>query len=87
MNTASIPHEIARNILVVYDDDDIRALLGYQLQRAGYTVTSVSNGYSALNALKIQPFALLITDALMPEMLVTNWPRLYGLPRQAYNYR
>lgn len=68
MNTPSIPPGATKNILLVDDDDDIRALLGYQLKRAGYTVATVSNGCSALKALQIQCFDLLITDALMPEM-------------------
>ena len=57
-----------KTILVVDDDEDIRTLLSFQLKRAGYEVTSVSNGFSALNAIKSQSFDLLITDAMMPQM-------------------
>ena len=57
-----------KKILVVDDDDDIRNLLSFQLKIAGYEITGVSNGFSALNAIKSQPFDLLITDAMMPQM-------------------
>ena len=68
MNTSANPPGLAKNILLVDDDDDIRALLGFQLKRAGYNITLVSNGCSALKALQNKCFDLLITDALMPEM-------------------
>jgi len=57
-----------KKILVVDDDEDIRNLLSFQLKIAGYEVTGVSNGFSALNAIKSQPYDLLITDAMMPQM-------------------
>lgn len=62
------PPKQNKSILVVDDDEDIRTLLGFQLKRAGYDVNTVSNGLSALNAVKTQPYDLLITDAMMPQM-------------------
>lgn len=55
-------------ILVVDDDDQVRALLKITLQRAGYEVEEASNGKVAGNVYRQNPTDLVITDILMPEM-------------------
>ncbi len=55
-------------ILLAEDDDDMRRFLVKALQKAGYQVTSFGNGVEALERLKEEPFTLLLTDIVMPEM-------------------
>ncbi|MCH8239918.1 MAG: response regulator [Proteobacteria bacterium] len=55
-------------ILLAEDDDDMRKFLVRALQKAGYEVTSFSNGLDAYERLKEEPFTLLLTDIVMPEM-------------------
>ncbi|MGH8919336.1 MAG: response regulator, partial [Actinomycetes bacterium] len=55
-------------VLVVEDDDDIRALVARRLRRAGYAVQGVASGEEAAVALADgrQPFAALVIDILLP---------------------
>ena len=46
----------------------MRRFLVKALQNAGYAVTSFDNGLSAYNRLREEPFELLLTDIVMPEM-------------------
>ena len=46
----------------------MRRFLVKALQNAGYVVTSFDNGLSAYNRLREEPFELLLTDIVMPEM-------------------
>jgi len=55
-------------ILLAEDDDDMRRFLVKALERAGYQVTSFDNGASAYDRLREEPFSLLLTDIVMPEM-------------------
>ncbi|MDX2440294.1 MAG: response regulator, partial [Desulfobacterales bacterium] len=57
-------------IMVVDDDEDIRALTTDLLERFGYTVHSFKNGEEALVHFKLNPdqFDLIITDMTMPRM-------------------
>jgi len=55
-------------ILLAEDDDDMRRFLVKALQKAGYQVISFGNGVEALERLKEEPFTLLLTDIVMPEM-------------------
>ena len=55
-------------ILLAEDDNDMRRFLVKALQNAGYAVTSFDNGLSAYNRLREEPFELLLTDIVMPEM-------------------
>jgi two-component system cell cycle response regulator CpdR len=63
-----IPVEISAKILLAEDDNDMRRFLVKALQNAGYAVTSFDNGLSAYNQLREEPFELLLTDIVMPEM-------------------
>ena len=62
------PVEISAKILLAEDDNDMRRFLVRALQNAGYEVTSFDNGLSAYNRLREEPFELLLTDIVMPEM-------------------
>lgn len=55
-------------ILLAEDDNDMRRFLAKALQNAGYDVSSHDNGASAYNRLREEPFELLLTDIVMPEM-------------------
>ena len=59
---------MAKTILVVEDDSDMRALINRHLLNAGYMVRSVSNGLeAAASCLQITP-DLVISDVHMPQM-------------------
>jgi two-component system, cell cycle response regulator CpdR len=62
------PIEISAKILLAEDDNDMRRFLVKALQNAGYSVASFDNGASAYNRLREEPFELLLTDIVMPEM-------------------
>src|SRR5579871_5380921 len=62
------PVENNAKILLAEDDSDMRRFLAKALQNAGYTVSSFDNGLSAYNRLREEPFELLLTDIVMPEM-------------------
>jgi len=55
-------------ILLAEDDTDMRRFLVKALQTAGYHVISYDNGLSAYQRLREEPFELLLTDIVMPEM-------------------
>ena len=55
-------------ILLAEDDDSMRVYLARALERVGYSVVAVDNGLAALPLLESEPFDLLLTDIVMPEM-------------------
>ena len=55
-------------ILLAEDDDDMRRFLVKALEKAGYDVADFDNGASAYERLREEPFSLLLTDIVMPEM-------------------
>jgi two-component system, cell cycle response regulator CpdR len=55
-------------ILLAEDDNDMRKFLAKALANAGYDVVSFDNGKSAYERLREEPFTLLLTDIVMPEM-------------------
>ena len=55
-------------IILAEDDNDMRRFLVKALQNAGYDVISFDNGLSAYQRLREEPFELLLTDIVMPEM-------------------
>ena len=55
-------------ILLAADDEDMRRFLTRALEHAGYQVVSFNNGLSAYERLREEPFHLLLTDIVMPEM-------------------
>ena len=55
-------------ILLAEDDGDMRRFLERALANAGYEVVAFDNGLSAYQRLREEPFELLLTDIVMPEM-------------------
>jgi two-component system cell cycle response regulator CpdR len=55
-------------ILLAEDDHSMRVYLARALERTGYHVVAVDNGLAALPLLGSEPFDLLLTDIVMPEM-------------------
>jgi two-component system cell cycle response regulator CpdR len=55
-------------ILLAEDDHDMRRFLSKALQNAGFDVASFDNGMAAYRRLREEPFELLLTDIVMPEM-------------------
>ena len=55
-------------ILLAEDDNDMRRFLARALTKAGYEVVSFDNGKAAYDRLREEPFELLLTDIVMPEM-------------------
>jgi two-component system cell cycle response regulator CpdR len=61
-------HQIAQRIILAEDDESMRGFLERALERAGYHVTSFANGLEAYERLTREPFSLLLTDIVMPQM-------------------
>ena len=57
-----------QRILVIEDNEDLRALLVEWLQMSGYEVVAAEDGIAAMAILKATPPALVITDLFMPNM-------------------
>lgn len=66
-------------ILLVDDDANVLLTLAIALRRAGHTVTVAQNGWQALNLLRCQSFAFMISDVKMPGMTGVE------LARRAHN--
>jgi two-component system cell cycle response regulator CpdR len=62
------PVAISQKILLAEDDNDMRRFLVRALTKAGYEVASYDNGKAAYDRLREEPFELLLTDIVMPEM-------------------
>jgi two-component system cell cycle response regulator CpdR len=59
---------IVPRILLAEDDESMRGFLVRALEKAGYDVIAYANGEEAFERLKTDPFALLLTDIVMPRM-------------------
>jgi DNA-binding response OmpR family regulator len=59
---------LEKRILVVDDDDAIRALLRTVLRRRGFVVDTARNGVEALEQLTMHRYALVVLDLMMPRM-------------------
>ena len=55
-------------ILVADDDTDIRDLVTFKLEQAGFKVTAVDNGLAALTAARDELPDLMVLDVMMPGM-------------------
>jgi CheY-like chemotaxis protein len=56
-------------VLLVEDDEDLRACLSQFLADSGYAVVSAADGREALDLLERDPVpALIVTDLMMPRM-------------------
>jgi len=72
-NSDSFAHKAGKGapmlrILLAEDDDSMRVYLARALERVGYGVVAVDNGLAAIPLLESEPFDLLLTDIVMPEM-------------------
>ena len=57
-----------KSILIVDDDQDIRDLLSYNLQKSGYSVNEAINGFDCLKKIKLIKPDLILLDIMMPDM-------------------
>ena len=57
-----------KRILLAEDDESMRGFLQRALTKAGYEVITFSNGKDAHERLQEEPFSLLLTDIVMPQM-------------------
>jgi len=55
-------------ILIIDDEEGIRALLRFTLEAAGYEVMEAPNGRQGLELYRHTPADLIITDIAMPEL-------------------
>ncbi len=55
-------------ILLAEDDTVMREYLTRALEKSGYAVSPVDRGTAAIPLLESEPFDLLLTDIVMPEM-------------------
>ena len=67
MEAVSLDHQ--PHILLAEDDFELRELLGFTLERAGYQITACDNGLHLLRQLRqSNQFDLVISDLRMPGM-------------------
>jgi two-component system cell cycle response regulator CpdR len=66
--SAKPSHLPAKRILLAEDDDSMRSFLERALAKAGYEVIAFANGMEAFERLREEPFSLLLTDIVMPQM-------------------
>lgn len=59
---------MAKSILVVDDDDEIRDLLEFDLEQSGYTVDTAINGIDGLEKALSKRYDLILLDVMMPKM-------------------
>lgn len=57
-----------RTILIVDDEEDIRAVLQGSLAAAGFQVRTASNGMDALERIRSNPPDLIIHDVMLPDI-------------------
>ena len=74
-------------IFVVDDDEDIRELLKYNLEKSGHAVITCENGVVCLEKIKNHKPDLILLDVMMPEIdgfetcrRIKANPRLAGIP-------
>ena len=61
---------MAKNILIVEDDDSVRILVARALERAGHTITQATDGAQGLELITEAHggYDLVVSDIRMPEM-------------------
>jgi len=55
-------------ILIVEDDEDVRALIAHKLRRAGHEVAEAGDGEEGLAAARASPPELMVLDWMMPKL-------------------
>lgn len=77
---ATAAHASQRLTVLVADDvRDLQELIALWLVEAGHVVTTASNGREVIQLVQAQPFDLLITDILMPD--VDGWDAIASVHR------
>jgi DNA-binding NtrC family response regulator len=56
------------SVLIIEDDDFVKNMLKQTLERAGYEVATASNGRIGIQLYQSNPFDVVITDLIMPDM-------------------
>lgn len=59
---------MSAHVMIVEDDESVREMMDVALSQAGFQVSAVSNGASALDLLNRQRFQLVLLDVHMPRM-------------------
>jgi DNA-binding response OmpR family regulator len=65
---ADVESEEKALILVVDDDPDIRDIVSFRLERAGYEIAQATNGEDALRLARERTPSLCILDVMMPRV-------------------
>lgn len=55
-------------VLIIEDDDFVQKMLKQTFERAGYEVATAPNGRIGINLYQSNPFDVVITDLIMPDM-------------------
>lgn len=64
----TVGREHGPRVLVAEDEPGVREFVARALGHAGLSVTAVTDGQHALEALLAEPFDLLVTDIVMPVL-------------------
>jgi DNA-binding response OmpR family regulator len=67
---------MARTVLVVEDEEPLRAELAYQLEQEGYRVVQASDGAVALERFRAEKPDLVLLDLMLPELSGTEFTRI-----------
>ena len=67
-STEDVPPRWHQTILVVEDDDALRALYVETLSLAGYRVRHVGDGLAALRLIEVDPPVLVVLDLWLPTL-------------------
>ena len=59
---------MARTVLIVEDEDALRAKLAYQLEQEGYRVVQAADGAAALDRFRADQPDLVLLDLMLPEL-------------------
>ena len=74
-----------QKILIVDDDANIRTVVGFALEKAGYATVAAENGRVALEMFRQEKPALVVLDILMPELDGTDVCRtIRALPQNGH---
>lgn len=60
-------HADMKKVLVIDDDEQMRAMIQVMLEREGYSVETAENGKVGLDKFGAEAYDLVITDIIMPE--------------------
>lgn len=76
---------MALKLLLVDDEADIRLILKYRLEKAGFTIMAAGNGQEALGFLESDDYDMVITDLKMPGMDgIQLYKRIKASPRHKH---